>query len=169
MSDVESYGPAAGSMGDAGLSVNLLVDIAEVVLRVAREIEPHGPAGVSGVVPLNGSEVLVMRWIHHNPGTCPAEGATATGLKRSNFSAVLRSLEAKDMVRRSPDPDDARSVRLYATRRAETSIARLHDFWRRRLTGALDQASADSSLSEAELLTARMVLERLSAGLRTAR
>lgn len=145
----------------------VLVEIAELSLRVGRAVEPHGPDGVAGVTPLTGTEAAVMRWIHRNPGTSAAAGAVGTDLQRSNFSAALRSLEEKGMVSRTPDPDDARSIRLSATPTAEIGIKRLHDFWVGRLGTALRDSGAE--ISAADLQTVERVLTELDAGLRARR
>ncbi|AFA74178.1 putative transcriptional regulator, MarR family [Gordonia polyisoprenivorans VH2] len=140
----------------------LLVEIADVVLRVAREVEPRGPHGPSGVVPLNGSEAAVMRWVHRHPGGTPAQGATATRLQRSNFSVAMRSLEDKAMIVREPDPGDARSVRLYPTDLALDSIARLHEFWAHTMSAALE-AETSAGAQPIELDRLRTTLEVLCA------
>ncbi|QTI67891.1 MarR family winged helix-turn-helix transcriptional regulator [Gordonia polyisoprenivorans] len=145
----------------------LLIEIADVVLRVAREVEPHGPHGPSGVVPLNGSEAAVMRWVHRHPGGTPAQGATATRLQRSNFSVVMRSLEDKTMIVREPDPGDGRSVRLYPTELALASIARLHEFWVHTMSAALQAQTAAGAepVDLDRLRTTLDVLRELDEGL----
>ncbi len=79
-------------------------------MRIARDIDPNGPHAPD-IVPLTGTEALVMRWVHHNPGASPSAVAAATALQRSNCSVALRSLVAKGMIERQTAPDDARVVR----------------------------------------------------------
>ncbi|NDK88013.1 MarR family transcriptional regulator [Gordonia desulfuricans] len=148
---------------------DLLIEIADRVLRVGREVEPHGPRGVVGAVELSGTEASVMRWIDRNPGTTPAEAADATVLKRSNLSAALRSLEAKGMIERRPDPDDARSVRLYGTPIADDSIAKVRAFWVQMLGGALDQTppAGTQPIDMDDLRVTFRVLDLLAERLRT--
>ena len=146
------------------VETEVLVEIAEFALRVGREVEPHGPNGVCGLTPLTGTEAAVMRWIYRSPGTSAAAGAAGTGLQRSNFSAALRALEGKGMVSRTPDPDDARSIRLYPTDKAESGIDRLHAVWVELLGTALERSAVQFSAEE--LRTTEQVLVALDAGMR---
>ncbi|SEJ56934.1 MarR family winged helix-turn-helix transcriptional regulator [Demequina mangrovi] len=138
-----------------------LAELAERILRLARELDPHSAGGVD-VVPLTGTETAVLRWIHRNPGTSPSAAAEATGLKRPNLSAALRGLEHKGLVQRSEDPDDHRHTRLQATDLADQSIARLRAFWAARLRSALADVDQDAG-------AALDLLDRLDAGLRGGR
>jgi DNA-binding MarR family transcriptional regulator len=123
---------------DRAVTDDLLAELADVVLRISREIDPSGARAID-IVPLTGTEALVMRWVDRNPGSTPSAAAGATALKRSNLSVALGSLVAKGMVERRPDPDDARTVRLFSTALAEQSIERLHAHW----AGLLRQALGD--------------------------
>lgn len=118
------------------VSDNALAEFADVVLRIGREVDPHGPHALD-IVPLTGTEALVMRWVHRNPGASPSAVAEATALQRSNCSVALRALVGKGMVERRTDPDDARTVQLHPTPLAHDSIARLHAHWAERLRAAL--------------------------------
>lgn len=120
----------------SAVSDHVLADFADVVLRISREIDPHGSKAPE-IVPLTGTEALVMRWIDRNPGTSPSATAEATALQRSNLSVALRSLVAKGMVERRPDPEDARTVRLHSTALAGESIGRLRRHWATMLRTAL--------------------------------
>lgn len=113
-----------------------LARLADVLLRVARELDPTGPRSVD-VVPLTGTEVLVMRWVDTNPGTTPSATAEATALRRSNLSVALRSLAAKGMVERRQHPGDARVVHLFPTALAAESLGVLQRWWAETLRAAL--------------------------------
>lgn len=153
-------------MNPASESDAALAEIAELILRIGRDLEPSGPDGVAGLVQLTGTEAAVMRWIHRSPDTTPAATAAATGLQRSNLSSALKSLVAKGMVEKRPDPDDGRSVRLRATPLAEDNIARLREFWAGRLRVALSVAEGLPAPSDADLATVATVLEALDDGVR---
>ncbi|MFJ4076822.1 MarR family winged helix-turn-helix transcriptional regulator [Curtobacterium sp. NPDC089991] len=142
----------------SAVSDHVLADLADVVLRISREIDPHG-AGALEIVPLTGTEALVMRWVDRNPGTSPSATAEATALKRSNLSVALRSLVEKGMVERRQDPDDARTVQLHSTDVARESIGRLRAHWAGKLRAAL--GDDDAGLPEALAL-----LDRIDEGLR---
>lgn len=145
-------------------SDDALARLADAVLSVARELDPNGPRAVD-VVPLTGTEVLVMRWVDTNPGTTPSATADATALRRSNLSVALGSLVAKGMVERRAHPDDARTAQLFPTALAAESIALLRARWAETLRTALDAQDIDA----AAVVSAVGLLERLEEGLRPSR
>jgi len=149
----------SGDMASA-VSEDALADFAETILRIGRELDPHGPRALD-IIPLTGTEALVMRWVHRNPGTSPSAVAEATALQRSNCSVALRSLMSKGMVERRTEPSDGRAVHLHPTPLAERSIARLHAYWGERLRAALGD-------DEENVLVAAMVLARIDDNLRGA-
>lgn len=140
------------------VSDGALAELADVVMRVAREIDPKAPQAPD-IVTLTGTEALVMRWVHHNPGASPSAVAKATALQRSNCSVALRSLVAKGLIERHTAPDDARVTRLHATALAEESVQRLHAYWADRLREALGG-------DEAGVQAAAALLARIEGGLR---
>lgn len=145
---------------ESAVSDDLLAELADVVLRISREVDPNG-ARVLDIVPLTGTEALVMRWVDRNPGSTPSGVAEATALKRSNLSVALGSLVSKGMVERRPHPDDARTVQLFSTELAGRSIARLHAHWAGLLRTALagDEHGVDAAFA---------LLTRVDEGLRDA-
>jgi len=145
---------------EPAVSDDVLAELADVVLRISREVDPHGLRALD-IVPLTGTEALVMRWIDRNPGASPSAVADATALQRSNLSVAVRSLVAKGMVERRPDPEDARTVRLFSTDVARDSIGRLHAHW----AGALRSALGDGDHADA-VAVASALLTRIDAGLR---
>jgi DNA-binding MarR family transcriptional regulator len=135
-----------------------LAELAELVLRISREIDPHGAKAID-IVPLNATEALAMRWIESHPGTSATRTAEAMSLRHSNLSVAVRSLVAKGMVERRPDPDDARLIRLHPTDLARDNVSRLHAHWAAGMRAALgDRADG--------LTTAIDVLRRADSGLR---
>ena len=66
------------------------------------------------------------------PGICTA----------LDFSRVLRGLEAKGLVRRIVDPNDARMVRLNLTPLAERNFDRMREAWSQALAGIVDDPNA---------------------------
>jgi len=134
-------------------------ELAEVILRVARELDPHGESAPD-IIALTGTERLVMRWIDRHPGTSPSTTADATALRRSNVSAAVRELERKGMIERRARSDDGRHVQLFATDLAIENIARLRAWWTARLQEALP------GLDDDEVDAALSLLRRLDEGLR---
>lgn len=149
---------------DATVTDEALADLADLVLRVSREIDPNGSSALD-VVPLTGTEVLVLRWVDMHPGTSPSATAEATALQRSNLSAALRSLVAKGMVDRRVDPRDARLVQLFATEQAAANIRVLRAHWAGKLRAALGDI-ADDDIDR--VTDAVALLTRFDDGLRPA-
>jgi DNA-binding MarR family transcriptional regulator len=139
-------------------SDDLLAELADAVLRISREVDPNGSRAID-IVPLTGTEALVMRWVDRHPGSTPSAVAEATALKRSNTSVALGSLVTKGMVERRPDPADARTVQLYATDLARQSVERLRAHWAEMLRQALGGDDADVASTLA-------TLTRIDTGLR---
>ncbi len=135
-------------------------DFAELVLRVARELDPHGVSTGPDVVALTGTEILAMRWIDGHPGTSPSATAVATGLRRSNLSTALRELERKGMIERRGAPNDGRQVQLFPTDLAIENIGRLRAWWSQSLARALP-----ADVDERELDAAMRLLARIDDGM----
>jgi DNA-binding MarR family transcriptional regulator len=121
-------------------------DFADHVLEIAREIQFRGYSS-SEAVSLTPSEGTVMRYLFPHPGALPSEVASATGLQRSNLSALLRGLEEKGLVERVPDPEDGRWVRIHPTPRA----IRNYELVRREWGSAVAAAAEGDPAVEAAL------------------
>lgn len=106
----------------------LLFDLADAVVGLARLLQVADMQS-AGVIPLTGTEIAVMRWVHRHPGTTSGETARATGLHRSNMSAALRGLVDKGKIVREGDPEDSRRVHLRLTDRAEEDSRRIRLQW----------------------------------------
>lgn len=144
-----------------GDPTELLADLADLVLNVAREVR-FRDHDRSDAITLTASEGNVMRFVHHHPGATPSEVARATGLQRSNLSTVLRVLEERDLVHRIGDAHDRRGVVLHPTPAAEANLAILRSEWAERFAAALgDNATAGPGDLEACVT----LLGRLEAGL----
>ncbi len=135
---------------DVGTTDSVPAELADAILRVARELEPRSLA-VSGLPPLTGTEATVMRWVHRNPGCTPTEVAEATGLQRSNISTALRSLTAKALVERRRRGTDSRQVSLDVTDTARAGIAMLYATWSEIVGEALGERSGQAGAALAVL------------------
>ncbi|GAA1732073.1 hypothetical protein GCM10009809_29370 [Isoptericola hypogeus] len=124
-----------------GGSTSGLPHLADVLVELARHLDPRS-AELRGIVPLTGTEVAVIRAVHHSPRASPSRIAAATGLARSNVSTALRALEAGGLVVREHPAGDGRAVEIVATALAVEHVARIHEFWTRRLEGAPDDVRA---------------------------
>lgn len=106
----------------------MLAELGDVVVELSRHLQLEAHSRHS-VVPLTGTEAMVLRWVDRHPGTTPSVAAEAMGLRRSNLSAALRSLDSKGMILRQSDPADSRIVHLRPTPRAAVSRARIRAHW----------------------------------------
>jgi DNA-binding MarR family transcriptional regulator len=131
-------------------------ELADHVLEIAREIQFRGYASPEAVS-LTPSEGTVMRYLFPHPGALPSQVASATGLQRSNLSAVLRGLEEKGLIERVADPEDGRWVRIHPTVKA----TRNYELVRREWASAVAAAAEGNPTVEAAL----PLLAKVRAGL----
>ena len=127
-------------------------EFADHVLEIAREIQVRGYVSPEAVS-LTQSEGTVMRYLFREPGALPSEVASATGLQRSNLSAVLRGLEEKGLIERLADPEDGRWVRIHLTRRAIRNYALVRREWGTAVAAA---AEGDPAVAAAVPLLAKV-------------
>jgi DNA-binding MarR family transcriptional regulator len=131
-------------------------EFADHVLEIAREIQFQGYTSPEAIS-LTPSEGTVMRYLFPHPGVLSSEVASATGLQRSNLSAVLRGLEEKGLIERVADADDGRWVRIHPTAKAIRNYALVRREW----GSAVAAAAADDPAVEAAL----PLLAKVRAGL----
>ncbi|GAA4636792.1 hypothetical protein GCM10023196_087940 [Actinoallomurus vinaceus] len=136
-------------------------ELADLVLIIAREIQFRGYAD-ERAVPLSQSEGMVMRYLLGVPAAPSSRIAAATGLQRTNLSAVLRGLEGKGLVERHANPDDGRGVTVQATEHGKNNYALVRREWGTAVSTAADGESAD-------LDAALGLLRAVEAGLASAR
>lgn len=140
-----------------------------VLYQLSRVLRLHGvdEAGLGQLLP---SELEVLRYVLDAPGVSVSTLARDLGLHASNVSATVRALVARNLIRREPDPNDRRAVRLHSTIDAAHGYARIEDAWARIFAAALDDltdeqrtaiAGAAPALGElAERLRAHRTTER---------
>ncbi|GAB2794904.1 MarR family winged helix-turn-helix transcriptional regulator [Streptomyces daliensis] len=131
-----------------------LFELADLILAISRHLHAAKADAAESWTPL---EAAVMRYIDHQPGATASQAAEATRLISSNFSRALRKLEQKELVRREADPDDARRVRLYPTRKAGENLGYLQDAWSR----LLDETVPDAAEADAVITTLRRIESQL--------
>ena len=140
----------------AGDTEEQWAEFADHVLEIAREIQFRGYTSPEAVS-LTPSEGTVMRYLFPHPGALPSEVASATGLQRSNLSAVLRGLEEKRLIERVADAEDGRWVRIDPTDQA----IRNYELVRREWASAVATAAEDDPAVE----TVVPLLAKVQAGL----
>jgi DNA-binding MarR family transcriptional regulator len=139
-------------------------DLADLILRVARRIQAL-EVRESGGVALTHLEAMVMSRIDDEPGVTPKTLGTELGLRSSNTSAALRSLEGKGLITRIPDAADGRVTRIHPTTLAAENLAQVRQVWRRALAPALGEGrdgDAAGAADTADVAAAMRVLERIS-------
>jgi DNA-binding MarR family transcriptional regulator len=143
---------APGAQELKGATEEQWAEFADHVLEIAREIQFRGYTSPEAVS-LTPSEGTVMRYLFPHPGALPSEVAFATGLQRSNLSAVLRGLEEKGLVERVSDPEDGRWVRIHPTPRAIDNYALVRREW---ASAVADAADGDPAVEKTLPLLAKV-------------
>mgnify|MGYP001046200376 CR=1 FL=1 len=139
--------PGEGECVVSGDRAEQLAEFAHLLLYVGRKLSLHTPDH-SEVVPLSTLEGVCLEYIHRHPGTTSGDIASHLGLKSSNASAILRSMEAKGMVKREASAKDRRQVSVWLTPLAERSIDLIAQDWVRLLDPlAGDDGSLESALA----------------------
>ncbi|MDG4790990.1 MarR family transcriptional regulator [Micromonospora sp. WMMD1102] len=136
-----------------------------VLYQLSRVLRMQG-TDESGLGQLPPSELEVLRYVADTPGVSVSTLARDLGLHASNVSATVRALVARDLLRREPDPNDRRAVRLHATVDAAHGSARIEDAWARLFAAALAEITDEQ---RAELADAAPALGALAERLRIRR
>lgn len=76
-------------------------------------------------VNIRPAQFSVLVVIEHNPGLTQSQVSAALGIKRTNFVALLDSLEQRRLAERRPSPGDRRSHALHLTDGGKAMMRRL--------------------------------------------
>lgn len=125
-----------------GVSDEQLAELAHAVLELSRKLDVRTPA-LRDLVPLTGTEVAVIRAVHRHPRCTPSQVAELTGLKRSNVSTAIRTLEAGGLIVREHPAGDGRTVELVPTPLANENVERIRQFWADQLRQIPDDLLAE--------------------------
>jgi DNA-binding MarR family transcriptional regulator len=68
----------------------------------------------------------ILTVIEQNPGLSQSQVSEALGIKRTNFVALLDTLEARHLARRAPTERDRRSYALFLTADGAVLMRKLH-------------------------------------------
>ena len=77
-------------------------------------------------VGIRPAQFSVLTVIAHNPGRTQSQVAAALGIKRTNFVALIDSLERRGLAERRPAPTDRRSHALHLTDAGRAVVRRLN-------------------------------------------
>ncbi|MFT2815781.1 MarR family winged helix-turn-helix transcriptional regulator [Leifsonia sp. A12D58] len=109
-----------------------LADFADAIREIARQLA-LSREDLREIGSLTGTEVAVIREVHRSTRISPTRLAAATGLKRSNVSTAIRSLEARGLLERRTAEGNDRSVELVATQLATENLQRMRSIWSEKL------------------------------------
>jgi DNA-binding MarR family transcriptional regulator len=114
---------------DHGTSSRLaLIDLADAVLALARQLELRGHAA-RDLAALTNTEITVIREVHRAPGATATQIAAITGLQRSYVSASASGLEGRGLLTRGATGDGGRGVGLHPTAQADADLRRVQQHW----------------------------------------
>ena len=91
------------------------------------------------VGPIPTTEVALLKQVVDDPGATVGELARTLGLKQSNTSAALRSLENRGLITRESNEDDRRVVRIRATPSGAREHEAIAEAWS---AGVIDAVAA---------------------------
>jgi len=77
-------------------------------------------------VGIRPAQFSVLTVLAHNPGRTQSQVAAALGIKRTNFVALIDSLERRGLAERRPAPSDRRSHALHLTEAGRATVRRLN-------------------------------------------
>jgi DNA-binding MarR family transcriptional regulator len=77
-------------------------------------------------VGIRPAQFSVLTVIAHNPGRTQSQTSAALGIKRTNFVALIDSLERRGLAERRPARSDRRSHALHLTAAGKTAVRRLN-------------------------------------------
>jgi MarR family transcriptional regulator, repressor for mepA len=76
---------------------------------------------------LSQEQSFVLGYLTQNPGAVQREIADVTRTSAASVTSLLQGLERKHLVRRGPDPDNARVKRVWATPEGSELVAGFGD------------------------------------------
>ncbi|WFU35487.1 MarR family transcriptional regulator [Bradyrhizobium brasilense] len=108
------------------------------------------------------ARLLVLGAIdRHGEAATPSVLAADEGMRSSNLAATLRSLEARNLIVRTPDTEDRRKVRLRLSSAGQRFLDDSRASGERWLTEAMDAYLTASERSD--LIKAGALLDRITA------
>lgn len=116
------------------------------------------------------TQAAVLRMLAEAPGGLRAsQMAPRLGVSAASLSDSLKALEAREWIRRQPDPDDARATRVRLARAGKRAAAALNDPLRGfgRLLQGLQSHDIGALLRVVQLLVRQAQLQGLASGHRT--
>lgn len=94
-------------------------------------------------VGIRPAQFSVLTVIARNPGRTQSQVAAALGIKRTNFVALIDSLERRGLAERRPAPSDRRSHALHLTEAGRATVRRLNRMVERLEAGMIRRIGRD--------------------------
>lgn len=113
----------------SGVSDDVLIGLADTILALSHHLGLRGRAA-RDLAALTRTEITVMHEIHRQPGITATQIAAATGLQRSNVSAIALDLVSQGLLARTTS---GRGVAFTATEMANDNLRKVHQHWVDRL------------------------------------
>ena len=104
-------------------------------------------------VGIRPAQFSVLTVIAHNPGRTQSQVAAALGIKRTNFVALIDSLERRGLAERRPAPSDRRSHALHLTDTGRATVRRLNRMVEKIEAGMIRRIGRNRRAVLLELLT----------------
>jgi DNA-binding MarR family transcriptional regulator len=98
------------------------------------------------------AQFSVLTVIAHNPGRTQSQVSAALGIKRTNFVALIDSLERRGLAERRPAPSDRRSHALHLTDAGKATVRRLNRMVDKLEAGMIRRIGRDRRIVLLELL-----------------
>ncbi len=130
------------------------VRLRRIVVRLARTF--NGFAIDEGLAP---SQASILGLLDRRGPLTIADAARLENLNASMTSRVVGALVGKDLITRTPDPNDRRSATLAITRKGRAAFNRVRNQRTRAIQDAAEQLTPDQ---HAALLAALPALEALA-------
>lgn len=92
-----------------------LSDLVGYHLKRASAVDLHGANAALAETGLRTVPMSVLLAVVENSGTSSADICRCLQMQRANIAPILANLEARDLIKRLPDPNDNRIQRLVAT------------------------------------------------------
>lgn len=116
-----------------------------LVHRAHRALFAHANARTTEALGVTMAQLAALYYVAKNDGCSLSDVANVLDMNKSAVTALARRLEASGVLRRQPNPDDARGTRLFLTERGKAvrtqSLAVM-----RRLTAEVTEGFSESQL-----------------------
>ena len=104
-------------------------------------------------VGIRPAQFSVLTVIAHNPGRTQSQVSAALGIKRTNFVALIDSLERRGVAERRPAPGDRRSHALHLTDAGKAIVRRLNRMVDKLEAGMIRRIGRDRRVMLLDLLS----------------